>query len=116
MSEKIGIDKTKKLVHFACGLTKQIEEATEDGWQLADLFKFFDEAAEIPGVAKSLPEIKKEIEDMDPGERIELYEFVRDEFDLADDNLEFAIEKSLEFSIAGYQLWQMWRNLRAKKA
>lgn len=112
MAELLGIEKTKKIVHFACGFTEQVVHSTKNGWQLTDVFDFFDEISEIPGVARSLGEVKKEIEDMSPAERIELYEYVRDTFDLPDEKLEAAIEHSLEFALAGYKLYTMWRSVK----
>ena len=60
--QKFGIENLKKIVAFGCDLTKQINQSLEDGWQWTDAFSFVDEIATIPGVVKSIPAVKQELD------------------------------------------------------
>jgi hypothetical protein len=113
MAEVLGIENLKKLVKFSCDLTKQIVESTEDGIQWTDLFSFVDEAAQIPGIGKSFPQVKAELADLTAEERQELHAYLVDEFDIPNDKLETAIENSLQTALALIALYEMWKSIKA---
>lgn len=111
MPELLGIDNLKKLVKFSCDLTKQINTSGADGWSWSDGLSFLDEAMQIPGIAKSFPEISKEIADLSAAEREELSEFLQDEFDIPNDEIEAAIENSVMQVLSLVALVQMWKRI-----
>lgn len=109
MAELLGIENIKKLVGFSCRLTKQINEAGKDGWQWTDSFGFLDEAVEIPGIAKSFPEIKKELDDLSEAEQVELKAYLQTEFDIPNDAVEVMVENSVMQAVSLVALVQGWR-------
>jgi len=114
MSEttKYGIEGLKKLIHFGCSLMKQAFVSGADGWSWKDAFSFIDEAAEIPGVAKTLPEVAKEVADLDATERQEIYDYLVAEFDIPNDRLEAVVEKALGFAINGVGLYEEFKAIK----
>ena len=111
MAEVLGVDSLKKLIKFGCGLTKQINSATSDGWQWTDALGFVDEIAEVPGVVKSFPSVGNEIADLSDAEREELKQFVQDEFDIPNDSVEVVIEHSIAMALSLVALVQEWKNI-----
>lgn len=108
-----GIENLKKLVKFACGLTKQISVAMEDGkFTFNESFGFIDEILEIPGVVKSFPAIKDEITELSPEERQELYDYIKAEFDIPNDRIEVFVENSLLFAISAVVLVEQFKALK----
>ncbi len=108
----LGIENLKKLIKFGCDLTKQISTSLADGWQWTDAFAFLDEIAAAPGVVKTFPEIKKELDDLTLEERAELYAYLIEEFDLPDDKVEFFVENSIALAIAAVALVEQWKALK----
>ena len=109
----LGIDNLKKIVKFACGFTKQISIALEDGkFQWTESLGFMDEIMEIPGVVKSFPELKQELADLSTNERNELYEYLVAEFDLPNDKTELFVENSLLFAISALALVEQFKALK----
>lgn len=113
--ETRGIDNLKLVVGFACDFTKQVSEVLEDGqFQLSELANFFDEAIRIPGVIKALPEVKKELADMDEAEKVELYNYFAQKFDIPNEKVELFIEHSVAWTLATVALFQEWKNLKTQ--
>lgn len=109
----MGIENLKKLVAFACAFTKEIANALADGkFQVTEVFGFFDEIMQIPGIVKSFPEIGKEIKDLTAEERQELYLYIQEKFDLSNDATEAAIENSLNFALSAVSLVEQWKALK----
>jgi len=104
-----GIDNLKKIVGFACGLTKQISESLKDGWQWTDALSFVDEISAIPGAIKSLPAVKQEIADLSEDEKADLHAYVKDEFDIPDDKVEVLIEDSIAWTMSTISLVSRWK-------
>lgn len=104
-----GIENLKKLVGFACGLTKQISTSLKDGWQWTDALAFIDEVSAIPGAIKSLPAVKQEIADLSEDEKTELHAYIKEEFDIPDDKVELLIEDSITWTMATINLVNRWK-------
>lgn len=112
MAQVFGIDNLKKLVKFACDLTKQITESLADGWQWTDALAFIDEITAIPGVIKSFPAIKQELGELSPQDRQDLYAYVVAEFDIPNDKVEAFVENSLLFAVSAVALVEQWKALK----
>ena len=112
MEELLGIEKLKTLTKFACDLTRQFVTSLADGWQWTDSISFLDEAIQIPGIARSFPLIKAELADLSPAERLELAEYLQEEFDIPNDKLELAIESSIMQAISLITLYEMWKDIK----
>lgn len=113
MAEQIfGTENLKKLIKFGCDLTSQIASSLEDGWSWHDAFGFVDEVAAIPGVVKSFPAIKKELSELSPEERQDIYDYVKAEFDIPNDRLEVVVENSLALAISAVALVEQFNALK----
>ena len=69
-----------------------------------------------PGVGKGRVWKKEEIQKMDEAAKAELYAWIKDEFDIADDAVEALIEKTLKVLIDLYQLATEYSENRKMKA
>lgn len=107
-----GIEALKKMVKFACDLTKQINSSLADGWQWTDAISFVDEISAIPGVVKSFPAIKQELADLTPEEREELHAYIVAEFDIPNDSVEAFVENALGVAINIVALVEQWKALK----
>lgn len=97
----LGIENLKKAGKFGVSLGMQFEEATADEkFTWTDLFGFFDELIQIPGIVNNRAAIVAEFKDLDETERNELLEYLKDEFNLDNDTLEAKIEKGLDIAFA----------------
>lgn len=114
MAEQIfGTENLKKLIKFGCDLTSQIASSLDDGkWSWHDAFGFVDEVAAIPGVVKSFPAIKKELSELSPEERQELYDYVKEEFSIPNDRIEVVVENSLALAISAVALVEQFNALK----
>lgn len=105
-----GIENLKKLLKFSCDLTKQISEALADGkFVWSEAFGFFNEVMQIPGIVKAFPDIKKELADLDPAEREDLYNYFAQEFDITNDKIEVFIEHALSLALTMVSLVEEWK-------
>ena len=108
-----GIENLKKAIKFACDFTAQCATALADGkFAWTESFGFVDELTQVPGLVKSFPELKQEVADLTETERVELYNYLKDNFDIPNDALETLIENSLAFTIAAVGLFEQWKTLK----
>lgn len=114
MAEVLGIVSFKKLIKFSCDLTKQVNTSGADGWQWTDSLQFIDEAALIPGIGKSLPEVAKELADLSEAEKEELKQYLKVEFDIPNDSLEVVLENSIMNAVSLVALVNEWRKISKK--
>lgn len=98
-----GIQETKDLVIVAISLGNALGKAMADKkFNLADVGAFIDPMLNLPAALAGISEVPSEIEDMDEAERIELFETVKEKFDLPDDKVEAAIEEGLILATSIY--------------
>jgi hypothetical protein len=115
MADERGIENLKLVVGFACDFTKQIAEVLEDDkFQWHEAAQFFDEALRIPGVVRSIPEVKKELADLSEEERTELYNHFAEKFDIPNDKVEVFIENAVAWTLATLALVQEFKNLKSE--
>lgn len=111
--QTFGVENLKKLIKFSCDFTEQIADALSDGkFSWTESFGFVDEVMQIPGVVKSFPAIKQELSELSPEERQELYDYLKEEFDIPNDKVELFIENSLSLAIAAVALVEQWKALK----
>lgn len=90
------VENIKKVLAFPLSLVKAVESAKSDGSiNLADLPYFIDPVTKLPAAIEGAKLAKDEITDLDSAEKDELNLWVKETFDLTDDNLEAKIEKAL---------------------
>jgi len=94
-----GIKETKELVAFSMALVKTAVEVAADGKVgLSDLVTLVGALKDAPDALVGIDQIPAELSDLSPEEVTELVAFIKEKFDLADDELEAKIE--LGFDVA----------------
>lgn len=105
----MNIDNLKTVIGFGIslgnGLGNMFSEPEAD-FDLNDAFNLLPLLVGIPNVLDSFPEAKSELLDLDDEEKQALIEWVDEEFDLPQDNLEQRIEDAVElaFHVVRYVL------------
>lgn len=109
-----GITELKELLAFGFKLQKAILSSLEDGKVnvLLDAPKFLPALLAAPKAFGGINQVLKEIGDLTDAERAELVEYVSTEFDLADDQLEYLIEDTLEELLRLVKIAQRYAHLR----
>jgi hypothetical protein len=82
-----------------------IGEALSDGFQLGDVGALMDLPAAIDGWKEGVVNLK-EVALSNPDE---ISDFVKENFDIPDDELEEKIEKSISWLSATYELYLTWK-------
>lgn len=111
-----GIKEIKELLSFGFKLQKAIMGSLDDGKinVVTDAPKFLSALLAAPKAFGGMNLILAEIKDLSEAEREELLTFVQEEFELADQNLEYLIEDTLDQLIGIFKLAQRYSALRKK--
>lgn len=92
----LGTENLKKVLAFALGLGNELAKGFEDGkLSLVEGMGLADNLLAIPGLISARKEILAELKDLDAAERQELFDYVKQEFDLPDDRIEAIVEEAL---------------------
>lgn len=100
---KLGIKNLKLFVAFVLGLQQEIREASKDGFTFMDSLGLVDNVSKLPAIISNASNIHQEIIDLDEEERAELNFHIQEQFDIPNDQIELAIEESIDF---GFQTWR----------
>jgi len=103
MSSTHNINHLKTLLLFVFSLGDVTAQVLEDGkfeWQ--EGLSYIPPLTQLPNIVQSLPELPKELADLEASEREELIVFVKEKFDLENDALEQLIEAAFEFLVDTY--------------
>lgn len=98
--EKLGIAEVKSVLLMGLS-TGELLDSLVDGVGISDLKPLLKTGLSVkPAIdainsGKFIPELK----DLDDAEKTELKQFIRDNFDLKEDNLEIQIEAGLEIAV-----------------
>lgn len=109
-----GIKEIKELLAFGFKLQKAITASLDDGKinVVTDAPKFLSALLAAPKAFGGMNTIMAEIRDLDEAERQELLTFVQEEFELADQNLEYLIEDTLDALTTLFKLALRYAELR----
>ena len=113
MEQKFGISNTKELLNFGFAMQKAFADSAADGivnWE--DTMNFLDPIRKAIKAFNNIQEVRKEILDLDEQEVDELYAFVRESFDLPNEQLEILIERTIDYVLSGYTLGVEWNQFR----
>lgn len=111
----LGIENLKKLVKFGLDVANKIATDLQDGKiTTMEIFGFIPELTEIPDVVKSWPDIAAELKEVSAEERVELLDYIKQNFDIPDDQLESVIEDSLMNVVSLISLVEKFKALKAK--
>jgi hypothetical protein len=108
--ETLGIQNIKEVVKFVIelgeGIDRSLADKKIDFQDIGNLLLAMNYAAPaFDDIGKVVPELK----DMDESEKQELKDYIKSEFDIANDKLEVTIEKALAVVIDIYGLIQTIR-------
>jgi acyl-CoA reductase-like NAD-dependent aldehyde dehydrogenase len=94
----LGISNLQKVVIAVVKIANKTDETLQDGFQpFQDLFSIVSASAgDVFTALKSAKEAYNEYLDLDPMERQQVLDAVREEFDLEDDTLEGIVEDGFE--------------------
>lgn len=103
--EKFGTEAIKKGLALAFAIGKQTEVAYEDKkFTLGDIPGYLDELMQLPGVIQAGPEILDEALDISAEERTELDAWAKQNFDIANDDVEEKVDAGLDWIISTLML------------
>lgn len=115
MAGQYGVENLIKLIDLGTDTAEQVGEVLADGkFQWTESFKFIDEFAQIPGVVKAWPEIKKEAGELDEEDRLVLHAHVKQKFDIPNEEIESFIEDALLNALTTISLVERLRKLKKK--
>ena len=100
----MGIEDLKDVVKAGLSLG----QALSDGIQISDLGALMD----VPDAIVGISNVPAEIADLDEAEKEELQQFVKANFDIADDNMEEIIEEAVVLAISLYKLGLLFKGSR----
>jgi len=88
---------TKDVVSFGCHMIKAIESSLEDGKiSISDIIHFKSVLPKLAAAVSGIQNVKGEIESMNAEQMGNLVLYVKQEFDLKDNDLEFFIENIID--------------------
>ena len=91
--EKVGIENLKEVLSFGISFQQSLGEAMEDGKvSFIEIVGMAPDLAKAPKAIQSAKFIPGEIADLDDTEKVSLYTFIQDKFDIEDDEVEEIIE------------------------
>ena len=106
---QVGIQETKELLEFGFKLQQGIVNSLEDGKMTGmDLPSFFPAIMSSTKGIGGIQKVGAELMDLTEEEKQELLTFVREKFDLPDDQLEELIEDTLHELLDIYRLAIRW--------
>lgn len=100
MAEKFGTDNLKKVFKSVIGLTNEIAVDLQDKkitW--GESAGLLDNLLEIPGVVTALPNVPNELADLSPEEKLDLENYIAQEFDIPNDVAEAKIEAGADVAV-----------------
>lgn len=102
-AEKLGITNLKRIIAFLLITAVMLKELIAE-FSLTRAVSFGFHVAENQDLLKAGPLALAEFRDLDEVEAQEISDFVGDEFDLENDELEYRIEEGLDLIPEGYSL------------
>jgi len=105
-----GIKETKELLKFVIELGEGLDKSLQDGeLGFTDLSNLVSAMMASGDAFENANKIPAEIKDLDENEALELYTYVREDFNLINDKTEEIVERSLEIGLKIFQLVEMIR-------
>ena len=97
----LGIEHLKTVAKFGIDLGEKTASILEDGKVSAmEALGYLPVLLSVPGIIEHKDDIVNEFKDLSDAERTELNLYIQEDFDIADDDLEVKIEKSLAAAVA----------------
>lgn len=91
----LGTEKLKVVLKAVLHLANAVDEVTQDGFQVTDLVALLPNLLDGVSIIKNGKDALAEFKELDVLEKQEVLDFVKAEFDIADDKLEDVVETAL---------------------
>jgi hypothetical protein len=98
--EKMGIEEVKQVVKMGLAMGELVD-ALSDGVGISDIKPLIKAGVAVkPGIdAVKSGKVVPELKDLDDAEKVELKQFVKDNFDISDDVIEVQIETGIGIAV-----------------
>ncbi len=124
---KLGVDTIKSVFSGIIGIADQVATIFDDGKiELIELPALAIATTTIPSLIQTAKQALPEFRDLDPEEAKEVADFIQLHFDIANDDLEAAIEQAVHLvaesydvvfrGIDAYKGWRNWASEIRKEA
>lgn len=105
MAEEYGIKETKEVVGFAVELANGVGKSLEDGkWDIGDFVHFMDALMMAPAAIQGITSVPAELGDLSQPEIQEISDYVIEEFDIPQDEVEGVVEDAIKIGWDIYYL------------
>ncbi len=110
-----GIQNLKELMAFILTAGEESYEAAKNGIGFDDAGRFFTIAKTIPAAYNGIGDVPEEIMDLDEDEYKEICDFIKDDFDISEDDVEEVVELAFNNVINMVRLYSKIKDIRTKK-
>ena len=107
----LGIENLKRALKFINDFTMQV--AATKKFRLTSIFSFIDDLFALGGVITEWKNIVAEYRDLDEAEKAQIVQFVKDEFDIPNDEVEAFIEDAFQWLLSTIAMVERARRLKA---
>lgn len=107
----LGIQNLKNALKFINDFTMQV--AATKKFRFTSIFSFIDDLLALGGVISQWKNIVAEWKDLDEAEKNEIIQFVKDEFDIPNDEAEAFIEDAFQWLLSTISMVERARRLKA---
>jgi hypothetical protein len=106
MEEKVGIDLIKFAVKTVVDAVEEGQKAMADGrFQLVEIIEFFDDAKAFSQVYSKKSELIAQLKDVDSEERVELFQYLKDEYDAPNERQEVIVERVIDLIEKAFEVY-----------
>jgi len=110
MADEVGIKETKDLITLGASFGEAIYEAGKDSeWTLGDYKHFLPVLGDVIPAISGIEQVPAELKDLTEAEKMELFDFFKQEFNIPDDLIEAFVENALDTArhvFIGVDLWK----------
>lgn len=106
----LGIEHLKQGLKFVFDFTSQVAQTKK--FKLVTIFSFIDDLIALGGVIVSWKDIIAEFKDLDDAEKQQLYQYVKDEFDIPNDKVEAFVENAFTWLMSTIELVEQAKGLK----
>ena len=93
----LGVENLKKVLGALVAVAVKVDEVTQDGFQvLADSLALVPSVFDVVMLIKSGKDAWAEFQDLDETEKAEVLAFMKEKFDIEDEELEVVVEEAFD--------------------
>ena len=106
------VKETREVLDFSLSTAMTIDETLQDGFQWTDLFQYISPLSKLPKALVGIEKVPAELDQMDEEGRGELISFVKDLYNIKDDQAEEIVEQGIRTGIELGKLVMLLRKIR----